>query len=134
MHQPGKAAVALQEENTPRQMAYPSPQLQSDMCQQPAHLAEVRACHRCIYAVCVPAASSEIRLPDLTELPQVIQVLGMNETISILAKFSLLISSVNGFTFKCLRCFTVSLIYFLFSPVVNNCQADAGMVLVTCTH
>lgn len=26
------------------------------------------------------------------------------------------------------------LIYFLFSPVVNSCQADAGMVLGTCTH
>lgn len=30
-------------------------------------------------------------------------------------------------TFHCL-------IYFLFSPVVNNCQVDARMVLVACTH
>lgn len=53
VHQPGKAAVALQEENTPRQMACPSPQLQSDMCQQPAHLAEVRACCLCLCLCCL---------------------------------------------------------------------------------
>lgn len=53
------------------------PASQSDTYQQPVHLAEVRACCRCFYAGFVPVASSEIRLLDPTELPQIIQFLGM---------------------------------------------------------
>lgn len=125
MHQPEKAAVVQKEENAPSQVACPSPQMKSDTCPQPMNLAEVRTCYRCICAGFVPVASSEIRLPDLTEMPQIIQFFGVNEMVFILSKLQLHIQVSQMFH---------HLIYFLSSPGVSNCQADAGMVLGTCTH
>lgn len=131
VHQPEKAAVALQEENTPKKVA--CPHSCKEICQQPAHLAEDRACWLCIYAGFCASCKLRNKTPRSHKAAPNNSVpwcewnsLSFGKILSAYVLSQQLHIQVSQM-FHCL-------IFFLFSPAVKKCHADAGMVLVTCTH
>lgn len=60
--------IAAAEHTRARSLIH-APQLLSEMCQQPAHIAEVRASRRCVAALHAPVGSPQLRTSGSTELP-----------------------------------------------------------------